>query len=396
MNSYTVLWFDDKFEEYDNDFDTAYLKDIELIGVSNSKEGLKELTHNYDDYDAIIVDGLFYENPEEKGDPKSTAFGKVANKMRELKAQGIVIPWFIYSGQLGFIREERNLIDVLKDTDFGDGKVYDKNNINDFELLCDELIDCVNKMENTIIRNKYQRVFDVCTETYLGKQLKSKVFKMLKVLEKNNGDAATEDLFNPLRKIMETVFTKMSELNLLPSAIIENKGWITGSSLFISNKHSDYKHTEEFIHPLVAHTIHRLLDVIQDASHTEGELRLKVDDYVSTNKSSYIYNSCVYQILEIIIWFKNLRDKFPDAEQNKVLWKKLATPQIEDNTIEGIIEQDASGNYHCGKHLFQYKKIHNTYDIGSKVKVTKTIANKRDTKDVYPYFIIEFQVIENS
>jgi cold shock CspA family protein len=243
-------------------------------------------------------------------------------ELHKLKQQEVIVPWFIYSGQTTFIKDKSDLIETLMDKDFGDGKVYDKNNIDDFENLCNDLIQTANNISNTLIKNKYADVLQVCSEAYLGAQLKSKVLKMLKVVEENNSNISTEDLFNPLRKVIETVFNKMSSLNLLPLDIINNKGWITGSSLFIANRHSEYIHEEEFIPPLIAHTFHRLLDVIQDASHNEGDLRLKVDHYVSTSKSSYIYKSCVYQVLEIIVWFKNLKDEYPNNEKNKLLWQK--------------------------------------------------------------------------
>ena len=105
----------------------------------------------------------------------------------------------------------------------------------------------------------------------------------------------------------------------------------------MSNIHSDYKHEKEFIPALIAHTFHRVLDIIQDASHNEGDLKLKVDHYVSTNKSTYIYQSCVYQILEIIVWFKKLKDAYSDEEQNKLLWTKLEKKLIESHILEGYI-----------------------------------------------------------
>jgi hypothetical protein len=185
----------------------------------------------------------------------------------------------------------------------------------------------------------------------------------------------------------------MSNLNLLPADIINNNGWITGSSLFIANRHSDFKHEKEFIPPLVAHTFHRLLDVIQDASHNEGDLRLKVDHYVSTSKSSYIYTSCVYQILEIILWFKELKDENPDKEQNKLLWTKLEKMSTDGNILEGCIQQDDKGNYHCEDNLFQYTKVHNTHELGTKIRITKRTENKQSTKDIYPHFILGFEIL---
>ena len=392
MDRFNVLWFDDKFEEYELDKDYALDKGIELVGFTNAEDGLEELNKSYLDYDAIIVDGLFYSNDMERGDPKASAYVKVANTLRELKAKGIVLPWFTYSGQKRFVKDNRDFIENLIDKDFGDGKIYDKNKIDDFENLCNDLIQTANNIGNTVLRNKYPDVFEVCTEEYLGLKLRAKLLQILKSIEEHNGNPSTEDLFNPLRKIIETVFNKMSELNLLPPDIINNNGWITGSRLFMSNIHSDYKHEKEFIPALIAHTFHRVLDIIQDASHNEGDLKFKVDHYVSTNKSTYIYQSCVYQILEIIVWFKKLKDAYSDEEQNKLLWTKLEKKLIESHILEGYIEQDTRGNYHCGNNIFQYTKIHNIYESGTKVRITNRIENNQTNKDEYPNFIIGFEL----
>jgi hypothetical protein len=221
MNRYKVLWFDDKYEEYENDIDTAYQIGIELIGFKNAEEGLIELKNNYQEYDAVIVDGLFYDDSQQVGDPQATAFGKVAQTLRDLKLQGIIIPWFIYSGQPKFIKDKRDWIEVFRDTDFGDGKVYDKTDLKAFETLCDDIIEAASEINSTRIKHKYSNVFLLCNEAYLGTNLKRKLFEILGTVESEDDTLSTEDLFNPLRKVVETLITKWETSIYFPKTLLK-------------------------------------------------------------------------------------------------------------------------------------------------------------------------------
>ena len=145
---------------------------------------------------------------------------------------------------------------------------------------------------------------------------------ILKDIENDVIDKSPEDLLNQLRKIIEKIFTKLNQIGIIPNEIIQNKGWINGSSLFLSGKHIDFIHNQDFIHPTIAEVIFRLLNITQDASHGEGDLRLKVDDYMKEMKSPYLYKSCVFQLLELLVWFKNFIDNNPDSDKNKLKWTK--------------------------------------------------------------------------
>lgn len=391
---YKVLWFDDEFEKFETDIDIAFQQDVELIGFDNATTGLSELTNNYKFYDAVILDGLFYKDANQKGDADNKGFGEVAKTINNLKSQGIIIPWFIYSGQKSFVKEKNDFVELFADLNFCKGRVFDKNEDQDFDELLEEIKLASNQIESTKLRQQYANVFEVCTNDYLGVRLSAKLLNVLESLETKNQIISVEDLFTPLRKILEAVFVKMSDFNLLPKQIIENRGWINGSSLFLANKHSDYNHKVEFIDPLIAHTIHKLLDVIQDASHSEGGLKLKVDDYIRESSSDYLYRSCVYQTLEIICWFQRLKDKYPDLEENKKLWDENGANKGDNEAVlDGIIEQDEKGNYYCGNSVFQYKKVHNKVEVGSKIKITKTIENTSSTISIYPNFIVGFELI---
>src|SRR5690606_6645052 len=133
MRNYKVLWFDDEHQKFQSIKDEAMLEEIQLIGYTNSDEGGDELRQNFRDYDAVLLDGLFFKQKNQKGtDLNQTAFGEIAKILSDLKAKGNSIPWFIYSGQSSFVKDSNDIVDVFKDLAFAKGKVFDKNKDEDF------------------------------------------------------------------------------------------------------------------------------------------------------------------------------------------------------------------------------------------------------------------------
>ena len=152
MSNYKILWFDDEHQTLETVKEEALVNDIELIGFTNAKSGLKELEDNFNQYQAVIVDGLFFdESEQDEIDKGGTAFGKVALFLKSQKDKGKVIPWFILSGQPSFVKEKNILVELLSDSDFNNGKIYDKNNDEDFVKLFSDIKSEANKIETTKI-----------------------------------------------------------------------------------------------------------------------------------------------------------------------------------------------------------------------------------------------------
>ena len=60
---------------------------------------------------------------------------------------------------------------------------------------------------------------------------------------------------------------------------------------------------------------------------------------------------------------------------------------------EEVVILDEKGNYYYGDSMFQYTKIHGKYSIGTAVTITKTKPNTESNKDIYPHFIIGFNIV---
>jgi hypothetical protein len=145
---------------------------------------------------------------------------------------------------------------------------------------------------------------------------------------------------------------------------------------------------EPYIHPTVSDSIYRLLNIIQDGSHAEGGLRLKVDEYIQSNQSDYLFKSCIYLLFDIIIWYKNISGKYADFEHNNSLWAKIEQKVYE----QMIIEQDILGNYHCGEIVLTYTEVKNKgYNIGDKISIVEVVQNTNEKTKQYKIKAIKTQ-----
>ena len=66
MNRYQVLWIDDDAEKQDGFLDAAYLNGLDINYCKTSKLGMEELTSKIEQYDAVILDAMVYNESEDE------------------------------------------------------------------------------------------------------------------------------------------------------------------------------------------------------------------------------------------------------------------------------------------------------------------------------------------
>lgn len=364
---YKVLWIDDQYEDAEM-IQFAIEADNEgliLEGYPSFEEGFDALEKKPEHFDVILLDGLFFEKKgQEAGTEDESGIGMAIAKINELKSRK-VFPWFVLSGKDKFTKGENSLLKANK------AKCFDKTNPADVVKLFEEMKSAASQQPETQLKHKYADLLETCSDELLGVEHFSRLFTLIKHIENVEKLTNTEDMLNPIRKIIERMFTRMADRGIIPEAIISNKGWINGSSLFLANKHSDYEHLSEITPPLVSENIHRLLNIIQDASHGEGELKLKVDQYLKTAQSDFLYRSSVYLLFDLLLWFKEFMENNLDKDTNKARWKsKLSN----DDWITGTVTRIADN----GWGTFQPDNAHATVSIPPKM-VTDNQLNETDS-----------------
>jgi hypothetical protein len=364
---YKVLWIDDQHKDSEM-VQFAIEADNEglfLEGYSSFEEGFEALERRPENFDLILLDGLFFEKKGQvSGTEDESGIGMAIAKINELKSHK-VFPWFVLSGKDKFTKGENSLLVANK------AKCFDKTNPADVVQLFAQMKAAASEQPDAQLKYKYAHLLEVCSEQFLGTEHFVRLFGLIKHVESPDKLVNTEDMLNPIRKIMERMFTSMADRGIIPEAIISNKGWITGASLFLANKHPDYEHLSEIAPPLVSESIHRLLNIIQDASHGDGELRLKVDQYLKNAPSDYFYRSCVYLLFDLLLWFKALMEHNLDKDANKARWQNKG--KIE-NWLTGTVTRIADN----GWGTFQPENSDNTISIPPKM-VTDYRLNENDS-----------------
>lgn len=327
MKKYNVIWFDDEFSSLNSIMEKAKLNGINLFGYSNAKDGIEELKKNISKYDAAIVDGKFYTNSTQTGsNVDDGALLEVARIFDQLSTQKL-IPWFILSGQISFTKEKNRFADAYKNN-----KVYDKLNLEGLENLWIDLKIEADKQPETQIRHKYQNVFDICKTEYIGNDAAKYLIDILTNIEFPKEKFDDELYFNGLRKLMELIFRASNKFGLLHDKCIQNDDVnLTWSSLFMSGKEVELKPSHDMIVCKKAHfpsilsqNVKNLISISNIVSHTEGEEKekgkLNFTEYKRYIKSNYLIYALTFQVMDVLIWFKNYIDNNSDIEKNKLLW----------------------------------------------------------------------------
>lgn len=297
MRNYKVLWCDDEHEKFQAIKDEAILEDIQLIGYTNSNEGGDELRQNFKDYDAVLLDGLFFKQKDQKGsDLKQIAFGEIAKILAELKANGNLMPWFIYSGQPSFVKDSNQIVEIFKDAAFAEGKVFDKSKDQDFRELLEEIKKASDINPIRRIRIANPEIFEIFDSGLLLEETENELIQVFQELEKNE-NIDFKAVLTKMRSIQEKVFIKLESINVLPRGLSFNQknNHLSGNKSHKSNYTAtsiEYQTDEigtlnKWIYITCGKYIHELQE-----QHFGG--------YMITN---YALKSMFYGLLEILLWF---------------------------------------------------------------------------------------------
>jgi hypothetical protein len=301
---YNILWIDDEHESLAGTKGRAKRNGINLIPFKSLNNGMYELENNYPFYDGVLLDAKFFESEDDvKGSEDTYNVHRAKERLMQLKKKFEV---FILTGQA----------EAYEDKTFKKAftKIYKKGSDDEIDrLFADIKLDAANQ-EDTQIRHAYKRVFDVCTEKYIGELAGQDVLNLLKV----NDDLHIDNQFNAIRKIVEDLLTAFSKYRLLPLEFVTPGVALNESSKFLAGKAADgtpliekgYQHAEETHLPvLIASSLRSILSITQAGSH-----RSNVDLHVKTIKTPYLFKSVLFQLFDVLAWFKQYVDSNPKTE----------------------------------------------------------------------------------
>jgi len=301
---YNILWIDDEHESLAGTKGRAKRNGINLIPYKSLNNGMSELESNFPYYDGVLLDAKFFENEDDiKGSEDTYNVHRAKERLLQLKKKFEV---FILTGQA----------EAYEDKTFKKAftKVYKKGSDDEIDRLFADIKLAAATQEDTQIRHAYKRVFDVCTEKYIGELAGQDLLNLLKV----NDDLHIDDHFNAIRKIVEDLFTAFSKFRLLPLEFVTPGVALNESSKFLAGKTADgtpfiekgYQHLDEtHLPPHIASSLRSILSVTQAGSH-----RSNIDLHVKTIKTPFLLKSVLFQLLDVLTWFKVYADSNPKPE----------------------------------------------------------------------------------
>jgi hypothetical protein len=297
---YKVLWFDDEHNTLESVKEEALLAKIKLVGYTNAEEGVKELKSSYNEYHAIILDGLFFKNAVQAGTAlNQDAFGEVAKALTELKAQNKIIPWFIYSGQTSFVKSKNTLVELFKESEFANGKVFDKNKDEDLEELLNEIKKAADKQPVFQLKASNPEIFELFERGCLSDEVEKQLIELL-LKKQTKGNYETKEVLTNIRSIQESCFLKLESVGVLPKLdkfsikLKHLSGNINPNNKFKPTTQvyqtPDIENLQKWIYFTCGNYIHYL-----ENEHNDG--------YMISN---YAVESLKYGLLELLLWYKKV------------------------------------------------------------------------------------------
>lgn len=316
---YNILWIDDEHETLSSTKGRAKRNGINLIPFKSLNGGMSELERNYPVYDGVLLDAMIFEYEDDvKGSEDTYNVHRAKEQLLQLRKKFEI---FVLTGQA----------EAYEDKTFKKAftKVYKKGSDEEIDRLFTDIKYSAARQEDTQFRHAYKSVFDVCTEHYIGEYAGQDLLNLLKVNDETNID----NHFNAIRKIVEDLFTAFCKFRLLPIEFITPVVALNASSRFLAGKGADgslftekgYQHLEEtHLPPQITNYLRSILTITQAGSH-----RSNIDHHVKTVKTTYLFKSVLFQLLDVLVWFKIYVDSNPKTEN----WLR----------IEGNTEADPIG-----------------------------------------------------
>jgi hypothetical protein len=338
---YNILWIDDEHETLSGTKGRAKRNGIQLVPFKSLNAGMSELEQNYPFYDGVLLDAKFFENEDDtRGSEDTDNVHRAKEQLLQLKKKFEI---FVLTGQA----------EAYEDSTFNKAfkRVYKKGSDEDIMRLFEDIKNAAVNQQDTQLRHTYKRVFDVCTEKYIGELAGQDILNLLKVTDEINID----NHFNTVRKIVEDLFMAFVKFSLLPSEFIMPSVSLNESSKFLAGKSHDgtfftekgYSHLEATHLPKqIAFYLRSILSVTQAGSH-----RSEIDLFVKSIKTSYLLKSVFFQLLDVLVWFKMYVESNPPIQN----WSKVENNSDNDITVAGTVISGIVINFNIQKGFAFFK-----------------------------------------
>ena len=243
------------------------------------------------------------------------------------------------------------------------GRYFEKGKFSQMIKKIKEDVEHVNSSEFRI-HNKYAKEFEAAK--LIDDATENLQRGLLYIYEEDKWNNVQE-YFNPARKIVERIFAKLKEQKILPPISSLN----TMSKLLSKGKYEDsdclFEFKTELMHPALAHSLQFLLDVTQDGSHDNGDLKLGVDSYIRQIKNSNLYRSILFIAMDLLLWYK-------DISKIEIHEEEIWTGSLKFEYVGKLCLSPDGRYWYSGEYELMGDP---SFKDGAKVGIKKSIENKK-------------------
>lgn len=376
-----VIWIDDDYEKQDALFDSAISRHgMELIPFKTSKSGMEELSNNLYAYQGVILDAKVYDKSEDEV-AKLIGLQNSIYRLKELSSKRF-IPYVVFTGQKDLASND-TFEDMLP------GVAVFKKGI-ETDAMFEHLKNEINLLDETRLKKEYKQAFDA--SDFIGEEYSVTLLQILLSIRKPLEKFDDNLYFTQIRLILEAMFRKSNKYGLLHDNCIDAQGKVnlTESSRFLAGKelkYSDFMCSESHFPRLISDLVQMILFTTGAASHTSDPMlkdNINIAEYRKSISTPYLLYSLTFQLMDVLVWFKNHIHQNDDVVLNKSKYI-----MINKGTLQGIytstLEMDEKGNYHCDEVILTYKMVkENNYKVGDEIKIIKIVNNTNEkTMDLY-------------
>jgi hypothetical protein len=368
---YNVLWIDDDCNTTGRDFIGQAEQDgVDITAFESHEEGIAFLEKNLFSFHAVILDAKV---KYKKDDTVIGLEGLRASRDRLIQLNNKVdLPYFIFTGQPDYQKNE-----VFKES-FGEFYIKGEDN----EKLILDLINRIENKEDYILQNEYRRVFEVCSEKYIGTESKKHLLQILASIRKPNEVFDDELYFTQIRIILEYMFRSANKFGLLHNACIKKNGNVnlSESSLFLAGKetlHLNVRCGISHFPNLIADSVQSILFITGAASHTTNpEIKNNIDllTYREIIRTPYLLYGLTFKLMDVLIWFKEYVDLNPNIQDNQKSWINTESIIHNSDWIIGTIIKLQENGYGS------FKPDSSTQTIGIPPKIMEQYSFKENDK----------------
>ena len=351
---YNILWIDDKHQELKGFKMQAKINGISLFAFKSMNAGLAELENNSKFYDSILLDAIFLENEnDESGSEDLSNLEKTKDRILQLSKK---FERFILTGQQ----------QLFNDRTFKSfyPKIYRKGIPKDIDKLFEAIKTSADQQLITQIKHEFQDVLDSCSEKYIGKKNYNTLLELLVYLKSD--EVFNSEKLNTIRKIFEAFLYASERYNLFPKFYFNKRElnmtqsllYMQGDVVFIPSpsKWEVKLSRTKCLPDIISSSAFYIKDITSIGSHYEDDSRVAEEDG-NRNKvkiaelqqfvdKPYLIKSLIYQLMDILLWFKAFIDKNSDPEVNAKEWHKpILKNETEEEWVGGKVSKIADNGW---------------------------------------------------